>query len=145
MFLNYDALKKYTFGLLVVFTTKADTLMWYFEEGMIAQIIKCEKEVIYDVPLVYLEFDCSPYVEYNKQYERMIYTNDDKTEQKTATDMGLQKTREYAYFASNTNFAEWFDLLNGKFWKEYTQAKSEYSYVTWLEKELELLREGVMQ
>jgi hypothetical protein len=63
----------------------------------------------------------------------MIYYTDDMTEQRTATDMGLQRTKEYAYFASNTNFTEWFHLVNGKFWEEYLQSKPEHSYVTWLE------------
>jgi hypothetical protein len=107
--------------------------MWYFEEGMIAQITQCETQVIYNVPLVYLEFDCTGYINYNKQYERMIYYTDDMTEQRTATDMGLQRTKEYAYFASNTNFTEWFHLVTGKFWEEYLQSKPEHSYVTWLE------------
>jgi hypothetical protein len=134
--LTYTELKKFDFDLLISFTEKANTLMWYYESGMLAQIIRCETQVIYNVPLIYLEFDCTAYADYNKQYERMIYYTNDMSQQQTATDMGLQKTRDYAYFASNTDFNEWFTILNGKFWEEYKEIQREEPYLYWLENEL---------
>jgi len=137
--MNYSELKKFDFSPLVCFTTKANDLMWYFEEGMFAYLIRCETQVIYDVTLVYLEFDCSAYVEYNQQYERMIYYNDDKTEQKTATESGLQRTKDWAYFNLNTDFTEWFHVLNGKFWDLYKKSNTYLNYLSWLENRLETL------